>query len=144
MKKLRLIPHRSLATSRYCMRIAHKYSFACISTFYSFPCRLSQFRKGGMLANNALGIAGGLLMGLAKPCSSFELLILGRLVIGFNCGLNTALVPMYLLEISPLPLRGGLGTVSQVGVTVGMLLSQILGLPVILGTKDGWPYLLGE
>ncbi|XP_022688354.1 glucose transporter type 1-like isoform X1 [Varroa jacobsoni] len=99
-------------------------------------------RKGGMLANNALGIAGGLLMGLAKPCSSFELLILGRLVIGFNCGLNTALVPMYLLEISPLPLRGGLGTVSQVGVTVGMLLSQILGLPVILGTKDGWPYLL--
>ncbi|OQR75036.1 solute carrier family 2 [Tropilaelaps mercedesae] len=97
-----------------------------------------------MLANNVLGITGGLLMGLAKPCGSFELLIFGRLVIGFNCGLNTALVPMYLLEISPLQLRGGLGTVSQLGVTVGMLLSQILGLPVILGTKEGWPYLFGE
>ncbi|XP_003744146.1 glucose transporter type 1 [Galendromus occidentalis] len=99
-------------------------------------------RKGGMLLNNGLGITGGLLMGLSRPLSSIEILILGRLIIGYNCGLNTALVPMYLLEISPLPLRGGLGTVSQVGVTVGMLLSQILGLPIILGTKDGWPYLL--
>ena len=35
------------------------------------------------------------------------------------------------------------GTVSQLGVTIGLLLSQILGLPVILGTDDGWPFLLG-
>jgi SP family facilitated glucose transporter-like MFS transporter 1 len=35
------------------------------------------------------------------------------------------------------------GTVSQLGVTIGLLLSQILGLPIILGTKDGWPFLLG-
>lgn len=97
-----------------------------------------------MLLNTGLGVTGGLLMGLSRPCSSVEILILGRLIIGYNCGLNTTLVPMYLLEISPLTLRGGLGTVSQVGVTVGMLLSQILGLPIILGTKDGWPYLLGE
>lgn len=35
------------------------------------------------------------------------------------------------------------GTVSQLGVTIGLLLSQILGLPLILGTDDGWPFLLG-
>ena len=29
------------------------------------------------------------------------------------------------------------------GVTIGLLLSQILGLPLILGTDDGWPFLLG-
>ena len=40
-------------------------------------------------------------------------------------------------------LRGALGTVNQLGVTVGLLLSQVLGLPLILGTKDGWPFLLG-
>lgn len=97
-----------------------------------------------MLVNNGLGLAGGLLMGLSRSCSSVELLVLGRLIMGYNCGLSTTLVPMYLLEISPISLRGGLGTVSQLGVTVGMLLSQILGLPIILGTKDGWPYLLGE
>ena len=35
------------------------------------------------------------------------------------------------------------GTVSQLGVTIGLLLSQILGLEVILGTTEGWPFLLG-
>ncbi|XP_064457955.1 glucose transporter type 1-like isoform X2 [Ornithodoros turicata] len=99
-------------------------------------------RKGGLLINNILGILGGSLMGFSNASRSIELLIFGRLIIGINCGLNTALVPMYLLEISPVPLRGGLGTVSQVGVTVGMLLSQILGIQVILGTAEGWPYLL--
>lgn len=58
-------------------------------------------------------------------------------------GLNTSLVPMYISEISPLNLRGGLGTVNQLAVTVGLLLSQVLGIEQILGTNDGWPLLLG-
>ena len=50
---------------------------------------------------------------------------------------------MYLSEIAPVNLRGALGTVSQLGVTIGLLLSQVLGLSNILGTSDGWPFLLG-
>lgn len=74
---------------------------------------------------------------------SIECLIIGRFFIGINCGLNTHLVPMYLSEIAPMNLRGALGTVSQLGVTIGLLLSQVLGLSNILGTSDGWPFLLG-
>lgn len=59
-------------------------------------------------------------------------------------GLNTSLVPMYISEIAPLNLRGGLGTVNQLAVTVGLLLSQVLGIEQILGTDDGWPVLLGK
>jgi hypothetical protein len=59
-------------------------------------------------------------------------------------GLNTSLVPMYISEIAPLNLRGGLGTVNQLAVTVGLLLSQVLGIEQILGTDEGWPVLLGE
>lgn len=59
-------------------------------------------------------------------------------------GLNTSLVPMYISEIAPLNLRGGLGTVNQLAVTVGLLLSQVLGIEQILGTDDGWPILLGK
>ena len=51
---------------------------------------------------------------------------------------------MYISEIAPLNLRGGLGTVNQLGVTVGILFSQILGIQEILGTDDGWPLLLGK
>lgn len=58
-------------------------------------------------------------------------------------GLNTSLVPMYVSEISPLNLRGGLGTVNQLAVTVGLLLSQVLGIEQILGNNEGWPLLLG-
>lgn len=50
---------------------------------------------------------------------------------------------MYISEIAPLNLRGGLGTVNQLAVTVGMLLSQVLGIEPILGTNQGWPVLLG-
>jgi len=50
---------------------------------------------------------------------------------------------MYISEIAPLNLRGGLGTVNQLAVTVGLLTSQVLGVEPLLGTDEGWPYLLG-
>ena len=52
-------------------------------------------------------------------------------------------MPMYISEIAPLNLRGGLGTVNQLAVTVGLLTSQVLGVDYLLGTDVGWPYLLG-
>ncbi|XP_069670978.1 glucose transporter type 1 isoform X4 [Periplaneta americana] len=100
-------------------------------------------RKGGLLLNNLLGIVGAVLMGCTKLFQLYEFLFLGRFIIGVNCGLNTSLVPMYISEIAPLNLRGGLGTVNQLAVTVGLLLSQVLGIEQILGTDDGWPVLLG-
>ncbi|XP_055373535.1 glucose transporter type 1 isoform X4 [Condylostylus longicornis] len=100
-------------------------------------------RKGGLLLNNVLGISGACLMGFTKVSHSYEILFLGRFIIGVNCGLNTSLVPMYISEIAPLNLRGGLGTVNQLAVTVGLLLSQVLGIEQILGTNEGWPILLG-
>lgn len=101
------------------------------------------FRKGGLLFNNVIGIIGAAAMGCSKFLESYELLIIGRYLIGINCGLNTSLVPMYISEIAPLTLRGGLGTVNQLAVTVGLLISQILGVEGLLGTDGGWPYLLG-
>ncbi|XP_044732750.1 glucose transporter type 1 [Chrysoperla carnea] len=100
-------------------------------------------RKGGLLLNNVLGIGGACLMGFTKISHSYEMLFFGRFIIGVNCGLNTSLVPMYISEIAPLNLRGGLGTINQLAVTVGLLLSQVLGIEQILGTDDGWPVLLG-
>ena len=39
-------------------------------------------------------------------------------------------VPMYLGEIAPPNLRGTLGTCNQLGCVIGILLSQVLSLPV--------------
>ena len=39
-----------------------------------------------MLANNVVAFAGAALMGFSKMAGSYEMLIVGRLVIGINCG----------------------------------------------------------
>ena len=51
---------------------------------------------------------------------------------------------MYISEIAPINLRGGLGTVNQLAVTIGLLLSQILGIEQLLGNDKHWPILLGK
>merc|ERR1712025_545857 len=98
--------------------------------------------KGGLLMNNILVVIATLLMGLAKTANSFQMLIAGRLIIGINSGLNAGLAPMYLAEISPVSLRGALGTVYQLIITLSILISQILGVNVVLGTDEGWTWLL--
>merc|ERR1719270_1729612 len=99
-------------------------------------------RKGGLLLNNILVVIGAVLMGTAKTANSYHMLIAGRLVIGINSGLNAGLAPMYLAEIAPTSLRGALGTVYQLIITLSILISQLLGMNNVLGTEGGWPWLL--
>ncbi|XP_019745850.1 solute carrier family 2, facilitated glucose transporter member 1-like [Hippocampus comes] len=99
-------------------------------------------RKRSMFLVNILAVIGGLLMGFSTLCSSYEMVIAGRLVIGLFCGLFTGLTPMYVGEVSPTPLRGAFGTLHQLGVVVGILIAQILGLERLLGSSRLWPLLL--
>uniref|UniRef100_A0A8C2JEC0 Solute carrier family 2 member 3a n=1 Tax=Cyprinus carpio TaxID=7962 RepID=A0A8C2JEC0_CYPCA len=99
-------------------------------------------RRKSMILVNILALIGGSLMGLCTLCSSFEMIIVGRLVIGLFCGLFTGLTPMYVGEVSPTPLRGAFGTLHQLGVVVGILIAQILGLEYLLGSYKLWPVLL--
>ncbi|XP_066450065.1 solute carrier family 2, facilitated glucose transporter member 4 isoform X2 [Eleutherodactylus coqui] len=56
-------------------------------------------------------------------------------------GLASGLVPMYVGEISPTHLRGALGTLHQLSLVIGILVAQVLGLDLFLGTKTRWPAL---
>uniref|UniRef100_A0A8C6J866 Solute carrier family 2, facilitated glucose transporter member 2 n=1 Tax=Melopsittacus undulatus TaxID=13146 RepID=A0A8C6J866_MELUD len=99
-------------------------------------------RVKAMLVVNVLSIAGNLLMGLAKFGPSHLLIITGRAVTGLYCGLSSGLVPMYVSEVSPTALRGALGTLHQLAIVTGILISQVLGLDFLLGNDELWPLLL--
>ncbi|XP_020347196.1 solute carrier family 2, facilitated glucose transporter member 4 [Oncorhynchus kisutch] len=100
-------------------------------------------RRKAMLINNLFAFIGGGLMGMAKISRSFEMMILGRFVIGAYCGLASGLVPMYVGEIAPTSLRGALGTLHQLAIVTGILMAQVLGLESLLGSEELWPVLVG-
>ncbi|XP_037641432.1 solute carrier family 2, facilitated glucose transporter member 3 isoform X1 [Sebastes umbrosus] len=99
-------------------------------------------RRKSMLLNNILAVLGGGFMGLSGVSNSFEMVIVGRFIIGVFCGLCTGLTPMYVGEISPTAVRGAFGTLHQLGVVIGILVAQIFGLEFILGSDSLWPLLL--
>nr|XP_020830128.1 solute carrier family 2, facilitated glucose transporter member 5-like isoform X2 [Phascolarctos cinereus] len=100
-------------------------------------------RKGTLLINNIFSIVPAILMGCSKVAGSFELIIFSRIVVGICAGLSSNVVPMYLGELAPKNLRGAIGVVPQLFITVGILTAQIFGLRIILTSEEGWPILLG-
>ncbi|XP_042194904.1 solute carrier family 2, facilitated glucose transporter member 2 isoform X1 [Callorhinchus milii] len=100
-------------------------------------------RLKAMQVVTSLAMVGSLLMGLAKLGPSHVLVIVGRSLTGLYCGLISGLVPIYIGEIAPTSLRGALGTLHQLAIVTGILISQVLGLHFLLGNDAWWPLLLG-
>ncbi|CAM6028039.1 unnamed protein product, partial [Sphagnum balticum] len=55
-------------------------------------------------------------------------LIIARFLVGLGGGIISFTVPMYIGEIAPKHMRGGLGTMNQFAITVGITLSYLLGI----------------
>ncbi|KAM4819667.1 solute carrier family 2, facilitated glucose transporter member 3 isoform 1-T3 [Thomomys bottae] len=142
-EKLKNPPTEGLLTALWSLSVAI-FSVGGMIGSFSVGLFVNRFgRRNSMLLVNALAIAGGALLGFCRLAESVEMLVLGRLVIGVFCGLCTGFVPMYIGEVSPTALRGAFGTLNQLGIVVGILVAQILGLDMLLGSDDLWPVLLG-
>ncbi|XP_062283898.1 solute carrier family 2, facilitated glucose transporter member 1-like [Scomber scombrus] len=100
-------------------------------------------RRNSMLMTNVLAFTAAAFMGFSKLAASWEMLIIGRFIVGLYSGLSTGFVPMYVEEISPTSIRGALGTLHQLGVVTGILMAQIFGIESIMGNASLWPLLLG-
>ncbi|XP_051806041.1 solute carrier family 2, facilitated glucose transporter member 1a isoform X2 [Acanthochromis polyacanthus] len=100
-------------------------------------------RKGTLLFNNIFSIVPAVLMGVSEIAKSYEIIIVARFIVGICAGLSSNVVPMYLGELAPKNLRGALGIVPQLFITIGILSAQVLGIKHILGNSTGWTIMLG-
>ncbi len=72
---------------------------------------------------------------------SVAFIILGRFLLGLGVGLASMIVPLYIAEIAPADRRGALVSLNQLMITIGILLSYIVG--VIFTPIEGWRYMFG-
>lgn len=99
-------------------------------------------RKSGILFHNIFTVIGSILVLVGKPLGSTYCIIISRAFFGIQGGMMCGLIPTYLNEISPKALRGATGVMSQLFITVGILVSQVFGFRQLLGTAESWHILL--
>lgn len=66
-------------------------------------------------------------IGLALSNSVRELVI-WRIIIGLAIGISSATAPLYIAELSPRFMRGALVSLNQLSITIGILISYLVGL----------------
>jgi sugar porter (SP) family MFS transporter len=94
-------------------------------------------RPTALLAAVIFG-AGALAVAFAP---SVAFIIFGRFLLGLGVGLASMIVPLYIAEIAPAERRGALVSLNQLMITIGILLSYIVG--VIFTPIEGWRYMFG-
>ncbi|XP_005918761.1 solute carrier family 2, facilitated glucose transporter member 9 isoform X1 [Haplochromis burtoni] len=98
-------------------------------------------RKGTLLLNNSFAVIAAVLLSLGEMSRSFEMLIIGRLIMGVDSGIALSALPMYLGEISPKHFRGMIGQFNSILICLGVFTGQVLGMPELLGQESTWIYL---
>lgn len=82
-------------------------------------------RKGALKVAAIPNIIGWVAIAFAQNAS---FLYLGRLLTGFGVGIISFTVPVYIAEIAPKHLRGGLGTVKMLSLTTGITMAYLCGI----------------
>eukprot|EP00179_Madagascaria_erythrocladioides_P032065 CAMPEP_0198335302 /NCGR_PEP_ID=MMETSP1450-20131203/20230_1 /TAXON_ID=753684 ORGANISM="Madagascaria erythrocladiodes, Strain CCMP3234" /NCGR_SAMPLE_ID=MMETSP1450 /ASSEMBLY_ACC=CAM_ASM_001115 /LENGTH=506 /DNA_ID=CAMNT_0044039961 /DNA_START=45 /DNA_END=1562 /DNA_ORIENTATION=+ len=85
------------------------------------------------LVLGALGCAGSV---------HVAMLIAMRVLLGVGIGLESMVVPLIITEMSPPSVRGAVGTLNQLFITVGILVSYVVGL-AFNDVSFGWRFMFG-
>ena len=64
---------------------------------------------------------------------------IGRFITGLSAGIGTAIVPLFIAEISPLEYRGFLGSLNQMAIVFGLSTSWIVGF--FLSERPLWRFI---
>lgn len=79
---------------------------------------------------------------LSATAQNVQTMLIGRLLAGIGIGISSAVVPLYISEISPTEIRGALGSVNQLFICIGILAALVAGLP-LAGNPVWWRTMFG-
>ncbi|VDM44063.1 unnamed protein product [Toxocara canis] len=100
-------------------------------------------RKATVFFNNIWATIGAVLMMVCYSTKIWYFILLARLVFGFNAGITSVLVPVYLTELSPDNLRGTIGTFHQLFISLAILIGDVFSFKGFFGTADKWQQISG-
>lgn len=96
-------------------------------------------RRRVMLLTSGLFMAGTLIAALASQAYG---IIAGRLIIGVAIGMGSYIAPLYIAEIAPTEIRGGMVTLHQLALTIGILCSYIINY-AFTNVDGSWRWMFG-
>lgn len=91
------------------------------------------------LAVTALVFVAGVLLAAFAP--DFPLLLVARFIIGLAVGTSSMVVPLYIGEVAPARARGGLVSLNQLAITVGILAAYLVDYA--LSGSGNWRLMFG-
>ncbi|KAF7295255.1 25S rRNA adenine-N(1) methyltransferase [Mycena indigotica] len=94
-------------------------------------------RKGASRMSAIFVAVGSALMGIS---TSVGTLAFGRLLVGIGAGIGICVSPLYLAEIAPSKISGNVGVLTQLGIVLGIMITQAIGLR--FATPSEWRYVL--
>jgi sugar porter (SP) family MFS transporter len=95
-------------------------------------------RRPTVLGTAALFVAGVM---LAAFSPSYGVLVGARVIIGLAVGSASMVVPLYIGEVAPPPLRGALVSFNQLAITSGILISYLVDYG--LSSSQNWRLMFG-
>jgi MFS transporter, SP family, major inositol transporter len=98
-----------------------------------------RFGRRPVLISAAIIFIVGALLAAMTP--SAAILIVARFILGLAVGTASLLVPLYIAEMAPADIRGALVNFNQLMITVGILVSYLVGYA--FASAQGWRWMLG-
>jgi len=95
-------------------------------------------RKPVILLTAAIFVVGAV---ISAAAATLSLLLLGRLLVGIGIGVSSMLAPLYLAETAPAEARGALVSLNQLMITIGILVSYLVGYA--FAASGEWRWMLG-
>ncbi|CAI9097476.1 OLC1v1033909C2 [Oldenlandia corymbosa var. corymbosa] len=116
------------------------YLAGLVSSLVASPITRKYGRRGSIICGGLSFIIGATLDASAV---NLAMLILGRIMLGFGIGFGNQAVPLYLSEMAPTHLRGGLNMMFQLATTLGIFTANMINYGTERIHPWGWRVSLG-